>query len=229
MTNPYRAMCAELVDALDSGISAGRIRMSPLADHARALLAEPDGPAVSDGREPASVATQPSDEDIMGLMPQLMHEDLAAAARALAEQAGTDSRSATGIMRIILNRHAVDFARATLARWGRPVTAPVPESGEVAEVAAWLRLFCSEEYESLGNSHDPDVTWLTRAAELLERRHPAPVPVSERLPSAADCDVEDNCWWFDPHADGAWYVDTFQSCYTHWLPAHALPTPDAKP
>ena len=41
MTNPYRAMCAELVDALDSGIPAGRIRMSPLADRARALLAQP--------------------------------------------------------------------------------------------------------------------------------------------------------------------------------------------
>ena len=59
------------------------------------------------------------------------------------------------------------------------------------------------------------------------RPTPQPVAVSERLPSAADCDVEDNCWWFDPHADGAWYVDTFQSCYTHWLPANALPTPEA--
>jgi hypothetical protein len=49
-----------------------------------------------------------------------------------------------------------------------------------AEVAAWLRLFCSEEYESLGNSHDPDVAWLTRAAELLEQRHLAP-PGEERI------------------------------------------------
>jgi hypothetical protein len=39
MTTDYRAMCAELIDALDSGIPAGRIRMSPLADRARALLA----------------------------------------------------------------------------------------------------------------------------------------------------------------------------------------------
>ena len=42
MTDPYRALCAELVDALDSGIPAGRIRMSPLADRARALLAQPE-------------------------------------------------------------------------------------------------------------------------------------------------------------------------------------------
>jgi len=63
---------------------------------------------------------EPTDEDIMRLMPQQMHEDLAAAARALAEQASTISPSATGMMRIILNRHAVDLARAVLARWGRP-------------------------------------------------------------------------------------------------------------
>jgi hypothetical protein len=42
----FRALCAELVDALDSGIPAGRIRMSPLADRARALLDQPmaEGP-----------------------------------------------------------------------------------------------------------------------------------------------------------------------------------------
>jgi hypothetical protein len=37
----YKALCAELIDALDSGIPAGRIRMSPLADRARAMLVEP--------------------------------------------------------------------------------------------------------------------------------------------------------------------------------------------
>jgi hypothetical protein len=53
MTNPYRAICAELVDALDAGIPAGRIRMSPLADRARALLAEPvaEGPTDEELRE----------------------------------------------------------------------------------------------------------------------------------------------------------------------------------
>jgi hypothetical protein len=40
-TPDFRALCAELIDALDSGIPAGRIRMSPLADRARATLAEP--------------------------------------------------------------------------------------------------------------------------------------------------------------------------------------------
>jgi hypothetical protein len=41
MTNPYRVMCAELIDALEGGIPAERLHMSPLADRARALLDQP--------------------------------------------------------------------------------------------------------------------------------------------------------------------------------------------
>ena len=41
----FRALCEELIDALDSGIPAARIRSSPLAIRARAALAEqPVGP-----------------------------------------------------------------------------------------------------------------------------------------------------------------------------------------
>ena len=74
-----------------------------------------------------------------------------------------------------------------------------------------------------------DWPWIRNYARAVLARWgrptPQPVPVIDRLPSAADCDAEGNCWWFDLHADGAWYVDTFQSCYTHWLPFSALPTP----
>ena len=63
------------------------------------------------------VAESPTDEQLMELMPQQMRDDLAAAARALA---GFDRANikAAGAMRIILNRHAVDHARAALAKWG---------------------------------------------------------------------------------------------------------------
>jgi len=57
-----------------------------------------------------------------------MHEDLASAARAMAAQAGTDNRNVAGMMRIILNHHAVDLARIVLARWGTPAIKPVPVS-----------------------------------------------------------------------------------------------------
>ena len=59
--------------------------------------------------------TNPTDEEIMELMPQQMRDDLAAAARAMI---GFDNPKAAGAIRIILNRHAVDHARAVLAKWG---------------------------------------------------------------------------------------------------------------
>jgi hypothetical protein len=102
MTNPYRAMCAELVDELEH--TEDWPTRDALLARARALLAQP-------------VAEAPTGEEIMELMPQQMRDDLAAAARALAGSGRF--RPAAAAMRIILNRHAVDHARAVLAEWGR--------------------------------------------------------------------------------------------------------------
>jgi hypothetical protein len=55
--------------------------------------------------------TKPTDEEIMELMPQQMRDDLAGFE--------PDNIKAAGAMRIILNRHAVDHARAVLDKWGR--------------------------------------------------------------------------------------------------------------
>ena len=62
---------------------------------------------------------------------------------------------------------------------------------------------------------------------------PQPVPVSERLPGPEDCDAEGRCWWeFEGSDDyepcwtlGKMYGIAFDT--THWLPANALPTPEA--
>ena len=164
MTNPYRAMCAELLLFSEE---AGEICINEslwpksdpnctLQQRARALLDQPMAERPSDwdlkvimdsvggpqfdsgprwmlpfaravlarwGNSQAILDSSPqpvlvSDEEIMELMPQQMRDDLAAAARALA---GFDRANikAAGAMRIILNRHAVDHARAVLAKWGR--------------------------------------------------------------------------------------------------------------
>ena len=104
MTTDYRALCTEL-----SGLD-GHCVVDCTEEWADAMcrllaaLAEP-------------VAEGPTDEEVMELMPQQMRDDLATSARALA---GFDRASikATGAMRTILNRHAVDHARAVLAKWG---------------------------------------------------------------------------------------------------------------
>ena len=106
MTSPYRAMIARMADELDHYrqlLMDDRHEAHALATEARALLAQPEPEA-------------PTDEEIMELMPQQMRDDLAAAARAMA---GFNTLKAAGAIRIILNRHAVDHARAVLDKWGR--------------------------------------------------------------------------------------------------------------
>jgi hypothetical protein len=116
MTNPYRAICAELAEELvneygyctewEKGLPLCESNVSELLTRARALLAEPE-------------AKGPTDEEIMELMPQQMRDDLAAAVRALTDDIPwPDNPKAAGAMRIILNRHAVDHTRAVLAKWG---------------------------------------------------------------------------------------------------------------
>ena len=84
MTNPYRALCDELAEALCGYALTGDD--VALVFRARALLDQPAPEA-------------PTDEEIMELMPQQM--------------------------RLILNRHAVDHARAVLVKWGHLTPQPV--------------------------------------------------------------------------------------------------------
>jgi len=174
----FKSMCAELV-VIEDALSGGSVQFSNqgqaldgysalatfryVADKARILLAQQE-------------LEGPTDEEIMALMPQQMRDDLAAAARALA---GFDRANvkAAGAMRIILNRHAVDHARAALARWGRPT--------------------------------------------------PQPVAVSERLPGPEDCLDEGWAWFFNQRIGWRQAVLPVSPGYTHWLPANALPTPEA--
>ena len=172
--------------------------MSPLADRARALLAEADGPAVPDGREPASVALQPSDGELW-----TMYDEM---------------RGEPGDWAWVR-----DFARAVLARWGRPTPQP-PADGEVAELVEFLR---EQVHACLQAPWTPGVKHFGRAAFLLEQRHPAPVPVSERWPEFSDCDPQERVWAYHLVLDH-WKLSRINwSVHTHWLPAHALPTPEA--
>ena len=103
MTKPdYRALCDELLDELE--VWSSWHDATDLKDRAGAAL---------DLTQPEPVV--PTDEEIMELMPQQMRDDLATASRTLAELV---SHASAATYRIILNRHAVDHARAVLAKWG---------------------------------------------------------------------------------------------------------------
>ena len=70
-----------------------------------------------------------------------------------------------------------------------------------------------------------DESWLAglRAVARWGRPAIAPIPVSERLPGAEDCDAEGRCWWWDDD-DFCWVLDDWART-DRWLPAHALPLP----
>ena len=120
----FRTLCAELLADYDNCHYR-----SELSDRARAALAQPEPARQPTFSEllmppPRTALAQPetvvpTDDELLELMPQQMRDDLANAARALA---GFDRANvkAAGAMRIILNRQAVNHARAVLARWGTP-------------------------------------------------------------------------------------------------------------
>lgn len=151
-------------------------------------------------------------------------------ARALLAEPKVEGPSASDVTELFY-RHMgegseVGFENAiaeALARWGHH-PAP-PGDGEVAELVECLRRICFDVAPC-------DAAAITRAAELLEQRHPTPVPVSERLPGPEDCDAGGCCWAWEEDGDtweltpSKWLPKSWGSC-THWLPAHVLPTPEA--
>ena len=123
--------------------------------------------------------------------------------------------------------HLASKAAEWGARYGHQ-PAPAAE-GEVGELVEFLRIYGDEVMDEYGDVGEHDQ--LTRAAELLERQAaPVPIPVSERLPGAEDCDAEGRCWLHLPDmgTEPLWRLTdpSLRSRYhSHWLPASSLPLP----
>ena len=98
----------------------------------------------------------------------------------------------------------------------------------------------SSDGSAVSDDREPEDIAGLRAADLLQHQHTQPVAVNERLPGAEDCDEQGLCWLWERDCgyngrkwalvDRAWALsqsDEDLSVYTHWLPANALPTPEA--
>jgi hypothetical protein len=106
----FRALCTELMDAIDSGIPVERIKQSPLAVRVDAALAQP---------EPQGL--KPTDEEI---------EEAAKLIHASMRFAVLDNHYTCGWVEHVnslMQDEARRTARAVLARWGRPAIEPVSE------------------------------------------------------------------------------------------------------
>jgi hypothetical protein len=99
---------------------------------------EPDEPAVPDGREPASVADQPTDKELLELMPEPTAVELW---ELYDEMGGVPEDSAW----------CLNYARAVLNRWGRPAIEPVPQQEDVHY--AWELHDAEGEWQAGGSAN----------------------------------------------------------------------------
>lgn len=90
-------------------------------------------------------------------------------------------------------------------------------------------------WEDLPDSQARDCAFNAARAVLASyaTTHPRPIPVAERLPTAADCDSDGCCWIWDWLAECwrmgpvSWLENTpAEDAYDWWLPAAAIPLPE---
>lgn len=137
----------------------------------RSVIA-PDGPAVPDGREPASVTYQPTDKELLELMPETMRDEFAAVSDVYSTATG--GQVAPGLFRTVLNTVALEYARAILASWGHP--AIEPEERWYPNFADWLEREMPE-----GTVIGDPLWWASKIATYLQRYgRPAIKPVPQQ-------------------------------------------------
>ena len=107
----------------------------------------------------------------------------------------------------------------------------VPTDEELISSIMWMLDDCVYDNDSGEIAQS-----LRRLIARWGRPTPQPVPVSERLPGPEDCDGEGRCWlggrqmgrgtptWLLGYP--AW-AKLFPDVHRLWLPANALPTPEA--
>ena len=110
-------------------------------------------------------------------------------------------------------------ARALLAQ-------PVEEGPTDEELDAFIDgFFLEDDWFSI-----PEMERSLARAVLARWGHPTPQPVAvgERLPGPEDCDEKGRCWWHRYTPTKEWHLQrVYIGRYNYWLPANALPTPEA--
>ena len=124
-----------------------------------------------------------------------------------------------------------------LEHWGRPAAPPAPPAQEVGAALADLEnleLAFESSFECKVRTSRIRPALLHYATLLQQQAAPAPavvpVAVSDRLPGEGDCDEFGHCWWWcDMHNEWQNRKSTFAASlhHSHWLPASAIPLPQA--
>ena len=122
-----------------------------------------------------------------------------------------------------------------IARRARALLAePVAEGPTDEDLVEALRRLLIWPPRSTEAACEQDYTFARAVLARWGRPTPQPVAVSERLPGPEDCNAEGMCWWLiepypRPVGPGGkfWSLCRYFPGSAHWLPANALPTPEA--
>jgi hypothetical protein len=127
----------------------------------------------------------------------------------------------------------LDRARTLLAQPVPEGPKPVVDYSRVPEIATEAQIRSAAQYLVKKRNCDGDlISAIEYAIARWGRPTLQPVPVSERLPRPEDCTAQGWCWVFY-RGFATWTLekplgqDGKHTGYTHWLPANALPTPEA--
>ena len=136
-------------------------------------------------------------------------------ARALLDQPVAEAPTDEEIMELMPQQMRDDLAAAARALAG---------SGRFRPAAGAIRIILNRH--AVGHARAALAKWGTLT--------PQPVAVSERLPGPEDCDEQGRCWVFDDQLGlPSWTLIKVQGesldSDMHWLPANALPIPEAQP
>lgn len=91
-----------------------------------------------------------------------------------------------------------------------------------------------DAFATLGYQYGEDAMDNVKVGWELRGRYGSavvPIPVSERLPVAEDCDAEGRCWFFFLLSnDPTWTLEHYNAAIcsgrSHWLPHWAIPLPE---
>lgn len=115
---------------------------------------------------------------------------------------------------------------------------------DLAEIERLVRLFegdaecIAAEQPDLISLTDQDLLSAVRLLSKFAQRLEDPVPTTEKLPGAEDCDSNGYCWWGNEAIAGSSHPVFSCSCWkysarvgdgSHWLPYYALPLPPGRP
>lgn len=243
MTDPmptdFRALCAELVDALEEWARGqGSSVDAPLIARVRAALeAQPEPVAPTTPSEWHLLSLeQPS---LNALCEYICHANNWGVVQGKGKWHEQTNPTVSGFT----NSHGLFVSDSTQTLWRLAQPEPQgPMDEELLDLAEDCDLKWFDGKRSCSNGSvveegrweawDHELLAFARAV-LTHWGRPAiePVPVSERLPGPEDCDAEGRCWWWNPtmnpNCPNWWSFESTEYIETepYWLPHWALPVP----